>query len=541
MKNKSEKNSPVLQDWGNRKEEIIYAVHGVTKRSKMKIKLSIPMILILLYASLPATPNWYTGTFANRFSDYFTGKGFAEIKSKNVAEAEKRAEQMALQDAASKITCRISGETIDYISEKGGDEETEVEEYFMSETQVKTDLEIMGCKKLKSEKDDNCIYVLVGIPADDLRNSFKHKIKENIKKVNDEFILAEDLYNSNPKKAMKKYAECVITLQKLSTDMAIYLYLNKWNDDLSQQMGKIPTKYKIEKKLYELTGSVPKTPAELSDDLLAPLLANSKANGSFVIYPVEWQNTGFVSEFGNNFAEILANKIIAETGWQRNAYKYCEDSDYIFRGKILESEQGILILLGMNDLAKGNEKSTQIFVNKLTCENIGWERIKPKDLKKALQNKLALYDAIQTDNRLKIDLQTDKMSDGPLVYYYGDEPKILVRANKSCYIRLMYIFSDETKTLLIDNYHLATDQTNQWIQLPLELEVCEPTGIEQMLVQASTEKQPPVQYEVVKDGGYEFWIIESDIGKQIAKTRGLKRKNPKKEIDEKVYQWTVFE
>jgi len=183
-----------------------------------------------------------------------------------------------------------------------------------------------------------------------------------------------------------------------------------------------------------------------------------------------------------------------------------------------------------------------LFVNAITCENIGWEKIRPENLKQALQNKLALYNAIQTDNRLKVDLQTDKMADGPVVYYYGDEPKILVRTNKSCYIRLMYIFSDNTKTLLIDNYHIATDQTNQWIQLPLDLEVCEPSGIEQMLVQASTEIMPPLNVKRINfdDDSY-IDIIETNIDSQIAKTRGLKIKNPKKEITERTYQWTVFE
>ncbi|MCK4312409.1 MAG: hypothetical protein KAW88_06720, partial [Candidatus Cloacimonetes bacterium] len=214
----------------------------------------------------------------------------------------------------------------------------------------------------------------------------------------------------------------------------------------------------------------------------------------------------------------------------------------VFRGKILESDAGIYLILRKIDYRNNEQEINQIFVNKVTCENIGWDEIRPENLKQALQNKLALYNAIQTDNRLKVDLQTDKMSDGPVVYYYGEEPRILVRANKSCFIRLIYIFSDNTKTLLIDNYHIATDQTNQWIQLPLELEVCEPSGVEQMLVQVSNEKMPILNVRKMELGKGTFInIIETDIGSQIAKTRGLKLKNPKKEITEKVYQWTVFE
>ena len=95
---------------------------------------------------------------------------------------------------------------------------------------------------------------------------------------------------------------------------------------------------------------------------------------------------------------------------------------------------------------------------------------------------------------------------------------------------------------VIDNYYIATDQANKWIQVPFEGVICEPSGVEQLVLQASTEMQPAVNYRK-EDMGDDFFIcvIESDIDSQIAKTRGIKRKKPKKEITEKVYQWMVFE
>ena len=131
---------------------------------------------------------------------------------------------------------------------------------------------------------------------------------------------------------------------------------------------------------------------------------------------------------------------------------------------------------------------------------------------------------------------------GPVIYYFGEKPKIFVRSNKTCFIRLIYIFADETKVLLVDNYPIATDQANSWIQIPFDGVICEPSGVEQLILQASTEKLPAVNYRRVNLGDDTYMdIIESDISSQIAKTRGIKLKNPKKEITEKVVQWTVFE
>jgi len=265
-------------------------------------------------------------------------------------------------------------------------------------------------------------------------------------------------------------------------------------------------------------------------------------NSSFILYPFEWQNTGFVSEFGNTFSEMVTHKINSERSCTKLPVKDHAYADYMMRGKLLNSDSGLYILLSIKDLENNEEFSNQIFVNDITCESIGWDKIKPKDLDKALQDKLALYESIQSDNALKVDLQTEKMSDGPVVYYFDDEPKLLVKSNKACYVRLIYIFSDGLKTLLVDNYYISTDKTNQWAKLPFDFIVCEPAGIEQMLLQASTEKMPDLYTKRVPiDEISHIDVIETELTEQIAKTRGIKIKNPEKEITERVYQWTVFE
>ncbi len=498
------------------------------------------LILVTFSITLFSIPKWHINNFAEKYPDYFIGKGSAVIVDGNIAEAETQAKNLALKDAASIISCQVSGEIINRVSEEELGANTKITEYFLSEAKVKTDLEVMNYKILESEKDGKMYYVMIGIPAVDMKNSYKFKIENSIKEISEKFKLAESFYSSNPKEAIKHFESCISINENLNDYLKVYLFLNKWQNDII--IDELPPKSEIEKKLTILSGTTPKSMDELADELILPMMDNQKM--IFIIYPFEFENTGFVSGFGNKISELIANKIIQETkSSTRVGFASKLDSGgKVFRGKILESDEGIYLLLKKIDSKNNEQESNQLFVNKVTCENIGWNEIRPENLKQALQNKLALYNAIQTDNRLKVDLQTDKMSDGPVVYYYGDEPKILVRTNKSCYIRLMYIFSDNTKTLLIDNYHIATDQTNQWIRLPLELEVCEPGGVEQMLVQASNEKMPILNVRKMEiSAGTFINIIETDIDKQIAKTRGLKIKNPIKEITEKVYQWTVFE
>ncbi|MCK4357753.1 MAG: LPP20 family lipoprotein, partial [Candidatus Cloacimonetes bacterium] len=264
-----------------------------------KIVIIFTIILLSLASMLIATPSWYTDNYADQFPSYFIGKGYAKIENKNEAEAEKQAKDQALRDASTTISCTVSGETISHSEEKGEGKETKASEFFLSETKVKTDLEVMNYKVLKSEKDKNMMYVMVGIPFEDLRKSYKYKIENAIQEVANEFNIAEKLYSSNPKQAIKKYEVCIKKLQDVSDNMNIYLFLNKWHNDLSSKLDELPSKPQIETKLTILSGTTPKTSMELATESLAPLLKNVEKQASFVIYPMEFENTGFVSEFGN--------------------------------------------------------------------------------------------------------------------------------------------------------------------------------------------------------------------------------------------------
>ena len=507
-----------------------------------KKTLLITLILIISISLLTASPLWYTNNCSDFFPHYFIGKGFAEIKNDNEAQAEKRAVQMALNDAASTISCSVSGETINHLSELGNDENANIEDYFLSETKIKTDLEVMNYKILKESKEDDICYVMVGLPIQDLQQNYKYEIEKGIDKIAQTFQLAGQIATSNPNEAIKKYEQCIGYLQDITEDMKVYLFLNKWQNDLENNLETLPTQNMIEERLITLSGITPKSTALLADELLESILEKIDQNSSFIIYPFEWQNTGFVSEFGNTFTEIVANKIGSVKSCSRIKVKDYALADYIIRGKLINSDAGLYILISIKNLHNNTEMSNQLFVNEVTCENIGWDKIKPKDLDKALKDKIALYESIQSDHALKVELQTEKMSDGPVVYYYDEEPQLLVKSNKACYVRLIYIFSDGLKTLLIDNYYIPTDKTNQWVKLPFEFIVCKPAGIEQMLLQASTEKMPDLYVKRVPlDENSHIDVIETELSKQIAKTRGIKIKNPVKEITERVYQWTVFE
>ena len=283
------------------------------------------------------------------------------------------------------------------------------------------------------------------------------------------------------------------------------------------------------------------TDAEITAQLADPLVPDQSGKGSFFISPVEYQDTRFVSRYGHTLTEILASRITERTGWTRLNQPATRGST-ILRGRLLESGDGALVTLSSIQ-PDGTARSQSLFLSAATCRRIGPELIRPANLEKLLQDRLALMQAIQADQGLQVELRTDQLSDGPISYRIGDRPKFALRANQACHVRLIYVFADGTPTLLLDNYRIGDDKANEWLPvLGDDLEVCEPAGVEQLLIQASETPMPALKTRTRKlDDGYVQVVIEGTLDEAVGATRGIKRKKPDSRIAETMVQWSIFE
>ncbi len=489
----------------------------------MRFKLFIFFIFMIVF--LYSTPKWYEESYPD--SSFIIGKGCAEIGINAIGNAK----NTAIKDISQIISCSISGKIINRSIEINTEKTVKSTDYFLSETKISTNLKIMNYRILNSQEENGLYYIMIGIQISELKELYKFNIIKAIDTISSNFAAAELSKISNSNYAVKLYEKCAHTLSTLSDEIKIYVSFNNWYNDID--CNSLPDINYIDRQLLLLTERIIKSPSVIATELLSSININSNPDKTFYVFPFEYENTNFVSELSIIMSELISNEIIQSTGWRKS-----KKSDNVFRGKILESTNGIYIFLSYSD--PNYNDSNQIYINEKSCNKIGWDKIKPVNYKNALQNKLTLLNAIQTDSKLKVELQTEKMYNGPVIYYIGDEPKLYVKANKACFLRLIYIFSDNIKTLLIDNYPISNEMVNQWIQLPFEFEVSEPCGIEEILLQASTEKMPSIQYTKMQlDGGY-INILSDNIEKEIVKTRGLKIKNPKKEITERSYQWTIF-
>jgi hypothetical protein len=205
---------------------------------------------------------------------------------------------------------------------------------------------------------------------------------------------------------------------------------------------------------------------------------------------------------------------------------------------MLREGDSVLLVLDAGD------RAVQHYIEPVTCAAIGKDKLEPADLDRLLDDKLALHKAMSAPEGLRIELRTDRLDDGPVTYRYGDEPKLAVRADRACFVRLIYVTADGQRLLLKDGYPITEQQANQWVRLPVEMKVCEPEGVEQVILQAATQeddaKLPPLRVREVDMGdGYVLPVIQEQLDEAMTRTRGVMMRK-RSQFAEVASQWTIF-
>lgn len=119
---------------------------------------------------------------------------------------------------------------------------------------------------------------------------------------------------------------------------------------------------------------------------------------------------------------------------------------------------------------------------------------------------------------LIIDLMTSHGGD-QVLFEQGDTLVMYVKANRECYIRVIYYQADGTKVLLQDDYPVTSDMVNRFIELPQKNIASPPFGVETLQLNAQTGKFPPLN--ITRINNYEY--IDEGVEAIVSKTRGFQR------------------
>lgn len=109
---------------------------------------------------------------------------------------------------------------------------------------------------------------------------------------------------------------------------------------------------------------------------------------------------------------------------------------------------------------------------------------------------------------LVLEVSTDK-GYGPQSYREGDIMRLKVRANKPCTVRMIY--RDAAKNIVRlrnDDFRIAADAVDKWIEIPEKFECAAPFGLEMLLAYATEGNFKPIEKTQEQNG---FTFILDDL------------------------------
>ena len=229
------------------------------------------------------------------------------------------------------------------------------------------------------------------------------------------------------------------------------------------------------------------------------------------------------SKFANTLADQLESDFIsmANISVKRNNTRGIDKTiRYIVSGKYIVQKNKIKVISYLKDPTSGITKGSAtayIYKSFLKENNISVIPDNNSQYEKRLD---VLKKTKLKKSNLKIDVWTNKGNNKP-IFVKGDTMKINIEANRKCYIRIIDIFADETKILLLDNFEISNYYAGKPYELPWGFKCSSPFGAETIIVMAQTEKFEPIK--TVPYGDYKK--IEDSLGKiRVFTTKALNQK-----------------
>jgi hypothetical protein len=255
------------------------------------------------------------------------------------------------------------------------------------------------------------------------------------------------------------------------------------NKTASDDLVKYSDYSKLHSELDEQSSKIRKAENLSIDEAASILTSELSRQKNLLVSPIKlsyftFQETGMNSPFSRRMQIALEQKLIAagvsidksiETGNNTVSNK-----GTFISGTYWEEGNSIRVICIAKSIETGKPiASTEV---KLSAEKLAQANLqtKPENFQEAYANMRVFSKGEIEGGDLKVDLWTNKGADN-LIFTEGEHMKLSVRANKECYLRVIYHLADGQKVLLLDNYYISTDKVNKVYELPYEFECSEPS------------------------------------------------------------------
>ncbi|MEP3387391.1 MAG: hypothetical protein ABJO02_04330 [Reichenbachiella sp.] len=339
-----------------------------------------------------------------------------------------------------------------------------------------------------------------------VESSYVQIISNSIKELLEINELSEKLMSTNKSEALENLYLTHVIFTKIDRAKAI-LALCGINDVSILRDDEVQNlRLDISNKIESIRNIKDLTLTALSSYLITSLkLQMEDLEGKIGLLNTTYRNSGFSSEFSEHLTSLLVNdlnKAGLEVVFQNDKF---DSIDYMLSGTYWESGDSEIQVILYLVSRRGSNKGMIVG----SCE--GWTskdqllksklEYKPSNYFSAIEKEKLFHQKKMISDGAKLELWTDKGDEG-LIYRTGEKLRLSVRMNKVGYIRLVNHLEDGSQVLLIDNYFISYRKVNRIIELPIELEVACPCGIE--FIQANAQDIEFIPIETKNENGFLF-------------------------------------
>ncbi len=487
---------------------------------------SIVLIILLLsgISGYSQSPSWTDPEKRkSQYPDNIYLTGFSsEIVKKSVNTDELRQKHLGFAKAQLVETIRINISSSATLNLENLNSESL--EHFKQASVSTSEAQLSG---LKSETwfdpKKKAVYAYAYIRITDLLDACKANLADNSSQLKrkiesgDNFVKTGDV-----EQALKTFYNCFPLLREIENNEAILVAIGK--EPLPEQP--VDYEFLINQRISNLRKEKHNTLDEvcfLMADGFKQQLSGNSLDDAIRIGSFTFQDTRIGSDFSSRLASTLEQKIIRQGFALKSSetlYRGLKEPDsagYLLSGTYWKEGGSIKIIANLTDLKTGrNIAGVEEFLPQqwFTDNSV---RYIAENYDQALARQKQFSQNEITGGGLFADLWTNRGKDNP-IFTRGDTMRVYVRVDQPCYIRLIYYFSDGTKTLLADSRYIGEDKTNQPILLP-DVFVCDaPFGAETIQMIAQTNPFKPLTIRL--ENGYQ--MILDDVGAILANVRGMK-------------------
>lgn len=487
-----------------------------------------PLLFLFTYQYNNAqTPKWAVDSL--RIKQYPESEfivAFVSEQNRNKEELSKL--QAKLIDLATTNLVQSIQTTITAISAINTIEmDNKLHQTFQQTSTSASNLKVSGLKNESAyDSKSKTAYAIVYAKRSELSNYYNEVVKRNLSQINEKISTITKMIDSNScDEALRLISECQTLFREAEEAQTLLVAINKTASD---DLVKYNDYTKLRGELDRQSGKIRKA-ENLTLDEAASIIATEitsikdKFNAPIKLSYFTYQETGMNSPFSRRMQIALEQKLIASginIDNSVNVNQASSSKGTLISGTYWEEGNSIRVVCVVRSIETGKaigSSEVKLSAEKLAQANL---QTKPENFQDAYANMRVFSKGEIEGGDLNIEIWTNKGSNN-LIFTEGEHMKLSVRANKECYLRVIYHLADGQKVLLLDNYYISTDKVNKVYELPYEFECSEPFGVETL--QLNAQELAFGGLRTKNQDGYEF--IVDDMQTILIGTRGMKKVN----------------